>query len=60
MQAQLALALLSSKLVRGPGTKSLPSTFASPDHPHQNRVDVDEVAHNEPPHLDLHYLPSGL
>ena len=25
-----------------------------------NRVDVDEVAHNEPPHLDLHHLPSSL
>ena len=25
-----------------------------------NRVDPDEVAHNEPPHLDLHCLPSLL
>ena len=25
-----------------------------------NSVDLDEVAHNEPPHLDLHCLPSGL
>ena len=25
-----------------------------------NRVDPDEVAHNEPPHLDLHCLPSSL
>ena len=25
-----------------------------------NSVDLDEVAHNEPPHLDLHYLPSSL
>ena len=24
-----------------------------------NSVDLDEVAHNEPPHLDLHCLPSG-
>ena len=24
-----------------------------------NRVDPDEVAHNEPPHQDLHYLPSS-
>ena len=23
-------------------------------------VDLDEVAHNEPPHLDLHCLPSSL
>ena len=23
-----------------------------------NRVDPDEVAHDEPPHLDLHCLPS--
>ena len=23
-----------------------------------NRVDLDEVAHNEPPHLDLHCLTS--
>ena len=22
-----------------------------------NSVDLDEVAHNEPPHLDLHGLP---
>ena len=25
-----------------------------------NSVDPDEVAHNEPPHLDLHCLPSNL
>ena len=25
-----------------------------------NSVDLDEVAHNEPPHLDLHCLPSTL
>ena len=25
-----------------------------------NSIDVDEVAHNEPPHLDLHFLPSCL
>ena len=25
-----------------------------------NSVDPDEVAHNEQPHLDLHYLSSGL
>ena len=25
-----------------------------------NSVDLDEVAHNEPPHQDLHYLPSSL
>ena len=25
-----------------------------------NSVDLDEVAHNEPPHLDLHFLPSSL
>ena len=25
-----------------------------------NSVDPDEVAHNEPPHLDLHYLLSSL
>ena len=25
-----------------------------------NWVDLDEVAHNEPPHLDLHYLPSSI
>ena len=24
-----------------------------------NSVDPEEVAHNEPPHLDLHSLPSG-
>ena len=25
-----------------------------------NSVDLDEAAHNEPPHLDLHCLSSGL
>ena len=25
-----------------------------------NSVDLDEVAHNEPSHLDLHRLPSSL
>ena len=25
-----------------------------------NSVDLDEVAHNEPPHQDLHCLPSNL
>ena len=25
-----------------------------------NSVDLDKVAQNEPPHLDLHYLPSSL
>ena len=25
-----------------------------------NSVDLDEVAHDEPPHQDLHYLPSSL
>ena len=25
-----------------------------------NSVDLDEVAHNEPPHLDLHCLPFSL
>ena len=25
-----------------------------------NRVDLDEVAHNEQPHLDLHCFPSSL
>ena len=25
-----------------------------------NSVDLDEVTHNEPPHLDLHYLPFSL
>ena len=25
-----------------------------------NNIDLDEVAHNEPPHLDLHCLPSSL
>ena len=26
----------------------------------QNGVDLNEKAHNEPPHLDLHCLPSSL
>ena len=26
----------------------------------ENNVDLDEVAHNEPPHLDLSLLPSSL
>ena len=25
-----------------------------------NSVDLDDVAHNEPPHQDLHCLPSSL
>ena len=25
-----------------------------------NSIDIDEVAHNEPPHLDLHCLPFSL
>ena len=25
-----------------------------------NSIDLDEVAHHEPPHLDLNYLPSSL
>ena len=25
-----------------------------------NSVDLDEVAHDEPPHVDLHCLPSSL
>ena len=25
-----------------------------------NSVDLDEVAHDEPPHLDLHCLPSNI
>ena len=25
-----------------------------------NSVGLEEVAHNEPPHLDLHCLPSGV
>ena len=25
-----------------------------------NNLDPDEVAHNEPPHMDLHCLPSSL
>ena len=25
-----------------------------------NRVDPDVTAHDEPPHLDLHYLPMSL
>ena len=25
-----------------------------------NNVDPDEVAHDEPPHLDLHCLPSSI
>ena len=36
-QAQYALALLLSKLVGRPGTGSLPSTIAPPDHPKDNK-----------------------
>ena len=25
-----------------------------------NSVDLDKIAHNEPPYLDLHCLPPGL
>ena len=37
--------------LRGPATKI--AEFA-------NSIDLDEVAHNEPPHLHLHCLPSSL
>ena len=33
------------------GSKTKKAVFA-------NSLDLDEVAHYEPPHLDLHYLPS--
>ena len=26
----------------------------------ENSIDLDEVAHDEPPHLDLHCSPSSL
>ena len=26
----------------------------------ENNVDLDEVAQNEPPHLDIHCLPTSL
>ena len=38
-------------------TLSLPETNISE---FANSVDLDEVAHNEPPHQDLHCLPSSL
>ena len=38
-------------------TLSLPETKIAE---FANGVDLDEVAHKEPPHLDLHCLPSNL
>ena len=38
-------------------TLSLPQTKISE---FANRVDLDEVAHNEPPYLDVHCLSSSL
>ena len=38
-------------------TLSLPETKIAD---FANSVDLDEVAHHEPPHLDLHCFPSSL
>ena len=38
-------------------TRKVPNTTISE---FANTVDPDETAHNEPPHLDLQYLPSSL
>ena len=35
-------------------------SFASSVAELANSIDLDELAHNEPPHLDLHCLPSSL
>ena len=35
-------------------------TFAQFNSSFANSVDLDEVAHNEPPHQDPHCLPSSL
>ena len=40
-----------------PLTLSVPETTIAE---FENSIDLDEVAHNEPPHLDLHCLPSSL
>ena len=44
-------------LNRGLLTLSLPETKIAE---FANSVDLDEVAHGEPPHLELHCLPSSL
>ena len=40
------------------------NTFRASDEIHvgeiANSVDLDKAAYNEPPHLDLHFLPLGL
>ena len=41
LQAQQALALLLSKLVRRLGAGSLSSTIAPPDHPHENSEQIN-------------------
>ena len=49
------ICLKDSKFV--PLTLSVPETKIAE---FANSADLDEVAHNEPPHLDLHCLPSSL
>ena len=39
---------------------SVDLTFLEKQPEFANSVDIDEVAHSEPPHLDLHCLPSTL
>ena len=34
-------------------------SYSNPLH-FANSIDLDEVAHDEPPHIDLHCLPSSL
>ena len=49
----LIVLIVISLTLSVPGKKI--AEFANSIH-----VDLDEVAHNEPPHLDLHCLPSSL
>ena len=53
MENLLFLGVPVLKYIRVPETKITVHVFA-------NSVDLDEVADKEPPHLDLHCLPSSL
>ena len=49
--------LMDHNMQEKPLTLSVPKTKIAE---FANSINFDEVAHNEPPHLDLHCLPSCL
>ena len=55
--------IIHFKEVISPTKQILPLTLQLPETKiaeFANSVDLDEVAHNEPPHLVIHFLPSCL